>query len=56
MALREKDMAKLASIIDLLIDENKYLRDHIVYKNKYFFLVSYDNFSGILQRSWNQVD
>jgi hypothetical protein len=35
MDLRERDLVKLAGMIDLLIDENKYLRDHIAFKNKY---------------------
>ncbi len=32
---RERDTLKMSGIIDLLIEENKYLRDHISAKNKY---------------------
>ena len=35
MYLREREVSKLAGMIDLLIDENKYLREHIAFKNKY---------------------
>jgi hypothetical protein len=34
MDLREKDVLRLSGIVELLIDENKYLRDHISLKNK----------------------
>ena len=35
MYAREREMNKMAGIVDLLIEENKYLRDHIAFKNKY---------------------
>ncbi len=34
MDVREKDIAKLSGVIEVLIDENKYLREHISVKNK----------------------
>jgi hypothetical protein len=34
MDLRERDMVKMAGMVDLLVEENKYLRDHIAAKNK----------------------
>lgn len=35
MVFRDREISKLANMIELLIEENKYLRDHIAFKNKY---------------------
>lgn len=32
---RERDMLKMNGIVELLIEENKYLREHISSKNRY---------------------
>lgn len=34
---RERDTLKMGGIIELLIEENKYLRDHISAKNRYSY-------------------
>ena len=34
MILRDGEVQKLADMVHLLLEENKYLREHIAFKNK----------------------